>query len=396
MLSSMEADRARISKIEAEIMNLQDSISALRAEKQLVEERLDSYKYPVLTLPNEMVSEIFLHTLPPYPLCPQLFGRTSPTSLTHICRKWREIALATPELWRAIRVSDVSSIHRERPESEVWTKRSGSFPLLISIQIHHSREIYPELLDRCSRWEHLTLSVYTPAIINIDGPMPLLRHLELTQHDGHGSVELRDAPQLRSVVIPLSWAVTLPWQQLTHLTMDRSVTSQCIQILQQTTNLVYCDVTVWSVGPDELDDDEPGSHTITLTVLESLVFNMNPAGLGTRFLDLLTVPALRSLEIPERCIGLDPVHYLISFLAKSHCRLQILDITGRRRLMPSRYRVAFPSVPELVFNRSYFEESSDEEDSDDEEDGFDSDEDDSDSTEADSENSTSDGQTDFD
>ncbi|KAJ7641164.1 hypothetical protein FB45DRAFT_712335, partial [Roridomyces roridus] len=57
---------------------------------------------PVLTLPNEITSEIFVHFLPPYPVCPPMTGLDSPTSLTHICRQWREIALATPKLWRAI------------------------------------------------------------------------------------------------------------------------------------------------------------------------------------------------------------------------------------------------------------------------------------------------------
>ncbi|KAJ6512589.1 hypothetical protein C8R45DRAFT_1087737 [Mycena sanguinolenta] len=387
----LDADRARVTEIDAQILDLEDSISALRAEKQLVQERLRSYKYPVLTkLPNEMVSEIFVQTLPPYPICPALLGRTSPTSLALICRKWREIALATPELWRAIRASDLSSLHRS--ESEVWAKRSGSFPLSINIQMHMSQEISPELLDRCTRWEHLTLSVNTPAILILDGPIPLLRHLVLRQHHRDSSFELRDAPQLRSAVFALSGAVTLPWQQLTHLTMSHSFITQCLQILGQTTNLVYCDVTVWSVGSDELDDEPE----ITLACLESLVFNVNPEGPGTRFLNLLTMPALRSLAIRESCIWLDPIGHLTSFIARSHCRLQILEIIGRRGLMPSAYRDGFSSIPELVFNRSYFEMSSDEENSEDEEDDSESDEDDSGSSEADSEDSVSDGQTDSD
>ncbi|KAJ6512588.1 hypothetical protein C8R45DRAFT_1152325 [Mycena sanguinolenta] len=348
MLSSMEADRARLSKIEIEILDLQDSISVLRAEKQLVQRRLDSYKYPVLALPNEMVSEIFVHTLPPYPICPELFGTDSPTTLTHICRKWREIALDTPELWRAIRV---------------WAKRSGSFPLSIHMGIERSQEIYPELLDRLARREHLTLNVYTPAILIIDDPMPLLRDLELVQHNMKISFELRDAPQLRSVVFRNFSAVTLPWQQLTHLTIDTTV-ANFLPILQQTTNLVHFKVTLWYPVPNE-----PGSD-ITLACLESLVVYVEQ-GPGTRFLTLLTVPALRSLAIQERCIRPDPVAYLTSFIAKSHCRLRILNITGIKRLIRSTYRTAFPSIPKLVFSRSNF--TGDEDDSGDEEAGSESD-----------------------
>ncbi|KAJ6560151.1 hypothetical protein B0H19DRAFT_945240, partial [Mycena capillaripes] len=67
-----------------------------------VQERLNSFKYPVLTLPAEIISEIFVHFLPIYPSCPPLTGFLSPTLLTQICRKWRHIALTTPALWRAI------------------------------------------------------------------------------------------------------------------------------------------------------------------------------------------------------------------------------------------------------------------------------------------------------
>ncbi|KAJ6512653.1 hypothetical protein C8R45DRAFT_1206681 [Mycena sanguinolenta] len=303
----------------------------------LVQSRLDSYKYPVLTVPNEMVSEFFVHTLPPYPLCPALFGKTSPTSLTHICHKWRQIALATSELWRAIRVSDLFPLHR--PISEVWAKRSGSFPLSIHMGIERSQGIYPELLDRRARWEHLTLNVYKRAIPNIDGPMPLLRHLELAQCDDTGSFELRDAPQLRSVVLRYLWAVVLPWQQLTHLTIDH--TDHFLPILQQTKT----------------------SPHIALPFLETFVFNISPEKLGTQFFDLVTTPALHSLTVSEKCLGLDPVTFLTSFFAKSHCWLQILGITGRRGLIQSTYRTAFPSITKLVFKRSYFEVSSDEEDS---------------------------------
>ncbi|KAJ7918132.1 hypothetical protein B0H13DRAFT_2187907, partial [Mycena leptocephala] len=96
MLNALELDRARVVVLEAEISKLELSLSALRTEKILAQQRLASYKYPVLTLPNEIVSEIFIHFLPIYPLCPPIRGPYSPTLLTRICHKWREITLANP------------------------------------------------------------------------------------------------------------------------------------------------------------------------------------------------------------------------------------------------------------------------------------------------------------
>jgi hypothetical protein len=42
-----------------------------------------------LTLPNEIVSEIFVHFVPPYPESPAFTGILSPATLSQICRQWR-------------------------------------------------------------------------------------------------------------------------------------------------------------------------------------------------------------------------------------------------------------------------------------------------------------------
>ncbi|KAF7343913.1 F-box domain-containing protein [Mycena venus] len=113
MRSDMEADRIRLRDIDAQILDLERSLSTLRAQRKVVHERLESYKYPVLTLPNEIVSEIFVHFLPIYPDPPPFFGSLSPTTLTHICRKWRDIAISTPTLWKAIKLSDTVTFEQQ-------------------------------------------------------------------------------------------------------------------------------------------------------------------------------------------------------------------------------------------------------------------------------------------
>ncbi|KAJ7871596.1 hypothetical protein B0H13DRAFT_1634204 [Mycena leptocephala] len=133
MLPALEADRARVAYLEAQISHLERSLSALREERILAQERLDSYKYPVLTLPNEIVSEIFIHFLPTYPLFPPLTGLLSPTLLTRICRRWREIALGTPALWSAIRASYYDGIPLKQKAHifDIWLRRSRFCPLFL-------------------------------------------------------------------------------------------------------------------------------------------------------------------------------------------------------------------------------------------------------------------------
>ncbi|KAJ7246231.1 hypothetical protein C8J57DRAFT_1140777, partial [Mycena rebaudengoi] len=96
--------RSRISELDARILALQESLDAVRGERENLQSRLDDYKYPVLTLPVEIMSEIFVHFLPIYPLRPPLAGLFSPALLGQICRNWREIALEIPCLWRAIEI----------------------------------------------------------------------------------------------------------------------------------------------------------------------------------------------------------------------------------------------------------------------------------------------------
>ncbi|KAJ7903837.1 hypothetical protein B0H13DRAFT_751030 [Mycena leptocephala] len=149
MITTLDADRTRLVEIETQILDLEHehspgrsssenprdlepSLAALRTEKTEVQERLDSYIYPVLSLPNETVSDIFIHFVPPYPQCPPLTGILSPTTLTQICRQWREVALATPELWRAIGLSSrriPSQIQHDI--ADTWLSRSGFCPLAI-------------------------------------------------------------------------------------------------------------------------------------------------------------------------------------------------------------------------------------------------------------------------
>ena len=142
-------------------MDLEPSISesALLAEQSQVQESFDGYIYPVLTLPNEITSEIFICFLPDYPATPPLTGLASPTTLTHVCRQWRAVALATPVLWRAIKFHTGRTTHAQiRRISDEWMKRAGSCSLSIDINTPDGDfvcEIQAE--PSAERWEHLQL-----------------------------------------------------------------------------------------------------------------------------------------------------------------------------------------------------------------------------------------------
>ncbi|KAJ7095487.1 hypothetical protein C8R43DRAFT_1049406 [Mycena crocata] len=203
-----------IEEMNAVISALEISLYALRSERMVLQARLDAYKYPVLTLPNEIVSEIFIDLLPQYPTCPPATGLSSPASLGHICRKWREIAFSTAALWRAI-----SSTLTEKKtleslfhllQTSLRLSSSCKLPIALidsdrvedrTVSLRMISQFAQEIIASCGRWEHLTFDFPIEAICLLNGHMPFLRSLKLgcSRVDSLGTpiVIFGDAPQLR-------------------------------------------------------------------------------------------------------------------------------------------------------------------------------------------------------
>ncbi|KAJ7769227.1 hypothetical protein B0H14DRAFT_2967707 [Mycena olivaceomarginata] len=270
MLGALAADRARFADLQAQISLLERSLSELQSEKKLVLERLDSYKYPVLTLPNEIIAEVFVHFLPVYPLCPPLIGPSSPTLLTQICRKSCSCPLA-------IRGLDAS-------------------------------QFLAAVAPQRARWEYLDLTVNPAHLPTIEAP--LLRSLTLSY----------TAVRVPTVILPLA--------HLTWLTLHRVYRDEYVAILQQTSALFQCELII-EVGRDT--DPPPATARIELPRLEilalSTVDTLGASSTPTGCLDDFIVPALRDLRVPESFLNPSYIDALASFVAKSGCKLQELRIT---------------------------------------------------------------------
>ncbi|KAJ7701684.1 hypothetical protein B0H16DRAFT_1705296 [Mycena metata] len=333
------SDRARLAEIEA--------------EKQAVEGRLDSHQYPVLNLPNELVSEIFVHFLPDYPSTPPLFGIHSPNILTHICRKWRDIALSTPLLWRAISLEYTRNEKEQAQMVEAWLTRSRYCPL--SLQAGRYRPIpdsvLAAVLPHSARWQHVGLRLWTlEPLFGFEGPMPLLEDLEIfVEIDRTRACQtFINSPRLRTASL-WDWECQtnfLPWAQLTSLTLVAHLPGECAKVLVQTVNLVYCELITCGVGSDLPD--------VLLPRLETLVFvafAAEDSDPSTGYLSTFVLPALRRLQIPEAFLGPDSIATLKSFVSKSGCKLQELCVTGPHEVSKRVYREAFSTIHIISFNK---------------------------------------------
>ncbi|KAJ6459530.1 hypothetical protein C8R45DRAFT_912960 [Mycena sanguinolenta] len=357
MLSSLAADRVRVAVLDAEILVLERGLSKLRLQRAQVQDKLVSYKYPVLTLPNEIVAEIFIHFLPDYPHCPPLTGLESPLVLTQICREWRAIALETPALWQAMSLVPDSSIKFEHQAHlcRLWLERSRSCPLSIVFNEWSSSRLYASetppqalhiVIPHLARCETLVLSL--SILPPLDIPMPLLRRLELSLV-GRGSdpastprAAFTDAPLLRTVLINPGAArlITLPWAQLTSLALRPEVLLRdCVPILQAAANLLHCNLGLIRRFGDE------NLPRIVLPVLQSLTLtHLNDDNPVTTYLETFHVPALRRLRVAESLLGSNAIDLIASLILRTGCQLQELCVTGARNVADSSYREAFPST----------------------------------------------------
>lgn len=352
-MPALDKERDRIAAIDSQILQLQ-------GERTPLKKRLEAYKYPVLTLPNEIVSECFVHLLPAYPLRPPTRGLRSPTILGHICRKWRNIAFSTPVLWRALAVAmDQPNLGRQLHLLETWLTRSGSCPLSISLEddgddgevgLMDINKFLQTVFVHRARLEYLELSVPLgdSNIHLIQQQMPLLCSLGISLQRFDVEQEtpaFNAAPALHTLTVHdtlRAATATLPWSQLTRLTCKLGHTLS-VRLLAQTPALVHCSLAIDAVVH--------GLAEIVLPCLESLTATM-PSFAGSVDADGLlgnfTLPALRRLEITQELLGDDPPERLAVFIARSGCNLVELRILDPGR-MRDVYHVAFPTIPTILF-----------------------------------------------
>ncbi|KAF7295601.1 F-box domain-containing protein [Mycena indigotica] len=250
--------------------------------------RTSAHPGSILSLPAELISEIFLQCLPPYPVCPPLLGNitaTCPTILGHICAEWRHIALGTPRLWRAIELevlpndywgnrvtTPVRRLEVTVAMAKCWLERSKAVPLslILGIYLDHWKDDTLDIflqLECVSRWEYVVLTLPTPldSMLNqgryrhhFEQQMPSLRQIQfrpirtvhLNQSFDVTQVTGRlDAPKLQTAFFhafshfpPADLTDFLPWANLTVLNIVHITPIHALALLRLTTgtSIVAC------------------------------------------------------------------------------------------------------------------------------------------------------------
>ncbi|KAF8169001.1 hypothetical protein K438DRAFT_1855973 [Mycena galopus ATCC 62051] len=304
--------RSRIAEIEHSIANIESQLVSLRADKeqlQLTLSTCSSIVYPVLTVPPEIMSAIFLH------------GASEWTTILHnnlrlagVCRAWQDVVVSTCELWTSIaldcrRGGDPATILK------TWLTRSGGLPLDLRIRFT------PNETNTL-----LTLDSIVLCLKALPSSLPLLKRLVI---EGDVTLEEADnghlvsAPQFRELNLDVPFVMyqlALPLSGITTLSLSGSSAAGISQILAFTPDLEVLAIFI--------DDFEPHSlyTPCSLTRLHTLRFH---ATIPPHVLDQLYAPALTHLVFdgfPDLNSDTTVGGAMDSLIARSGCTIHSLEV----------------------------------------------------------------------
>lgn len=292
-------------------------------------------------LPDELMSLIFLNCLETDDIgCVTPSSTAAPLLLSWVCRHWRRICLATPQLWTGITLRDLTrdglyAVNRTTLLCllDMWITRSKSCPISVrfsytdlsddsgmmlflpspdddSAYLRDIRTLIQKLLSCQHRWRALDmtvldLSTVEPLLqaVSVHPASPRLEHLSIaTQYLGiFGEIRtynLQLASHLRTIRIMSPLIVPeangVQFEQLSELTLKYcSSMLGCLQWVDKAPNLKSLNIRFFGAGGEPFENETRTRRLERLTDLQVLSFSSDSD--PTAFINLLELPALEEL-----------------------------------------------------------------------------------------------------
>ncbi|KAJ6477528.1 hypothetical protein C8R45DRAFT_1216530 [Mycena sanguinolenta] len=331
-----------------QLSELDALISSLTTERQRLRRVADTIVYPVLSLPPEITTEIFLRCIPPQSNLSEFLE--APLLLAQICRQWRQIALDIPHLWRSLLFRDSETcIELLR----LWLSRSGNLPLNLDLKCWDTSRagaLIEASLLHSHRWQDVKFGLNRKSFSELDlrhASLPILRSISLRavqwtsplDDSVDDTVTITHAPSLRHAhVFTLPHVkIVIPWASITNLTLLQNMPfTECMPLLEECPNLTT--LAVSTTGPVP-----PHTELVVLDSLETLTCNFGVASV----LEYLTLPHLSRLTVSD--ISENQHATLFSaFIRRSACHLQFLAVHDIREISLITLALFFRAVPESV------------------------------------------------
>jgi F-box/TPR repeat protein Pof3 len=243
------------------------------------------------TLPVELVVQIFEEILSSEPL--------RAVTLSHVCRRWRTIALSTPALWRMLVISSKSPVTKvktwnERSRGDIWT-------------LHARYTARDKVIDACRHLRPRTFS--NLRVLVLEGSEDFLKHfgthfLKLQElRIAHDTSNFRAVSQLKHVPLRtlglrntcVSWALIA--QTFTTLTcLDvrecNNMDSSCLLRTMEANPLLE---TVISDRVSTRFVTESATTVSSFEFLSSFAIDLRSVRIGS--LQEISFPSLQSLSL---------------------------------------------------------------------------------------------------
>ncbi|THV07968.1 hypothetical protein K435DRAFT_833261 [Dendrothele bispora CBS 962.96] len=353
-----EAARA-IERMNAQINRLQSMLTSITLKRDALRSKVFALRSSsALLLPTELWQLVFRLCLDVFPVISTSSTNLPPILLTHVCRRWRSIALDTPDLWSSLHIVIpkpssfllASKCEGIRSATDAFLDRSRDAPLSISLKArdysgqapgespHEVEQILACILPHSKRWKHLKFRMpfswlVTEATVELSSQdLPLLE--TVLMDDGYPPF-LIGAPSLRqlSLEITAMQTVTLvpcgEWGkiQVLKLFWRHFELNDLFKILSQSTSLRACMVQL--LFPSAVDTPLR-METIVMPHLEKLCLTANSGNNLRRILDQLSMSSLQQLYIREHSSLVELNTSLISsfqgFFQRSMCTILKLEI----------------------------------------------------------------------
>jgi len=314
---------------------------ALKKRQELMS-RVNHFHDHLHQMPPEIVSSIFLFyvssvpkkTPGPLPWNTPRHKSSGPLILGAVCRKWREIAWSTPQLWSSISLYLSSkSFSSNLRIAQEWLSRSGQLPLSITLFMRNHFSIsMDDLLPMthlfnkyAGRWQHLEflsipLSILSTLKLNnlsLQGPT-ILHTINKYFVGGQRWDGLSPIFQgLSPTVVGLSFvpfpSIGICWSRVTRVYVVGFSVGACIELIQHAPLLTDC--RFLGVISDQ-EEYLPRGNAIH-TSLNSLFFELTNSKMDT-FLHHFSLPSLQKLHLNYGVyLNTPPTVALLSFCARS-------------------------------------------------------------------------------
>ncbi|KAL0958101.1 hypothetical protein HGRIS_000272 [Hohenbuehelia grisea] len=306
----LDREGAMVAEELAEATTYLDRIRAVRDRLQMARHRQNILLSPIRRLPPGILEKIFLNCLGELELC----YTNPPWTCSHVCRQWRTVALATPELWSTIvtpMYPDENNVAISMKRIELMLQRSGLAPLTIEWQPHHyhgrnahatSLSLLQLLVPHSHRWHSLKLKLPNDARLlqtlkGLVGRLPNLRFLRIFAFHDIGSSIKEFAADSKLETLHMSGNQTLLKLQLSvrhlrHLTIQSEASYPVWEYLQGAEELRSLKISHIWIAPSESLKTKARSKRLCLPRLTHLTIHSFPLDM----LDYFTCPSLEVLE----------------------------------------------------------------------------------------------------